>query len=683
MSKRSPEVVIHPSIGMRRKAVFCLILILFGALLFSHCSSREQGVSYGEISWLPLNKESLERAAEEEKPLLFFIRAFWENSSDVMEEVTFRDPEVVALVMKKFVPVKIDGEREPTINMRFQQEVFSRFGTGGWPLALLVSPEGKVTYGGAPFTRSDFLENFLSALEFSLNEGERNEMGALPDREKAGVGIEKEKKSLPSNLPLEVLLSVRDGLDSLYGGKLGPKFPPVPLLEFLLFMGSMDTEAEDMRFVEKTLKAMGSGAIRDPLWGGFSRISYGEDWNSPSYEKLLEVNAGLANVYLEAHTHLSQGWLQEVAEEIFRFTEETFRDKKTGAFWSSQKAGGTLEEGRGAFYLWDESEIKEVLNGEEGKMVLGFFGLEGESQKKTLGKKPLTASHDSLDELSHGSAWNRKEVEALVERGIQKLRSHRRREGSPPVDRTFFTNKNAQMASSLFKAYGLLKDRNYLEQAEGIVRFLRERCLMKEGVPHFIDPIGGETGRRGILSDYVNLLSAFLSAYEVTGKGDYLSTAEEMGHAILEKLVSRKGEYKDSPPLDLFPKDFWKDRADINLNSFLAENLVKLAWITGKELFSEKGKEILSFFYFEYGIPEILTPSFGLAAAKFFNEPVIVTLGGKEGESFLHQAHSLPLPWKVIKWAEEEGCTVQVGANRASVQKGEGVLEKIRFMRKR
>ena len=52
--------------------------------------------------------------------------------------------------------------------------------------------------------------------------------------------------------------------------------------------------------VEATLDAMGWGGLYDELDGGFFRYAATRDWHQPHQEKLLDVNASLLRIYVEA-----------------------------------------------------------------------------------------------------------------------------------------------------------------------------------------------------------------------------------------------------------------------------------------------------------------------------------------------------------------------------------------------
>ena len=77
------------------------------------------------IDWLPWGAEAFARAAREGKPVLLAITAAWCRACHEMDRTTYADPAVAALVRDRFVPVRVDTDRRPDIN--------ERYNLGGWP----------------------------------------------------------------------------------------------------------------------------------------------------------------------------------------------------------------------------------------------------------------------------------------------------------------------------------------------------------------------------------------------------------------------------------------------------------------------------------------------------------------------------------------------------------------------
>src|SRR5487761_1920450 len=86
-----------------------------------------------EIAWSPWSPAAFERASNEKKPILLSISAVWCHWCHVMDETSYSDPDVIALINERFVPVRVDNDERPDINARYNM--------GGWPTTAFLPPE--------------------------------------------------------------------------------------------------------------------------------------------------------------------------------------------------------------------------------------------------------------------------------------------------------------------------------------------------------------------------------------------------------------------------------------------------------------------------------------------------------------------------------------------------------------
>src|SRR6266566_3662721 len=91
------------------------------------------------ITWLPWSADAFARAAREGKPVLLSITAAWCHACHEMDRTTYADPEVAALVRDRFIAVRVDTDRRPDIN--------ERYNLGGWPTTAFLTPDGDVITG--------------------------------------------------------------------------------------------------------------------------------------------------------------------------------------------------------------------------------------------------------------------------------------------------------------------------------------------------------------------------------------------------------------------------------------------------------------------------------------------------------------------------------------------------------
>src|SRR5947209_3271027 len=94
----------------------------------------------GRVEWREWGAEPFARAAAEEKPILLSISAVWCHWCHVMDQTTYADPEVAALIAERYIPIRVDTDLRPDLNDRYNQ--------GGWPTTVFLTPSGHVLYGG-------------------------------------------------------------------------------------------------------------------------------------------------------------------------------------------------------------------------------------------------------------------------------------------------------------------------------------------------------------------------------------------------------------------------------------------------------------------------------------------------------------------------------------------------------
>ncbi len=104
------------------------------------------------IDWNGWGPAAFDRAAREGKPVLLSLVAPWSAASAEMDRSAFADPRVSDLVASRFVPVRVDADRRPDIN--------ERYNLGGCPTTAFLTPAGDILWG-ATFLEADGLRTAL------------------------------------------------------------------------------------------------------------------------------------------------------------------------------------------------------------------------------------------------------------------------------------------------------------------------------------------------------------------------------------------------------------------------------------------------------------------------------------------------------------------------------------------
>ena len=69
--------------------------------------------AYETIDWQPWSDEVFERAREENRFVLLDLGAVWCHWCHVMEDVTYRDPDVIKLLRSRYIAVRVDQDSRP------------------------------------------------------------------------------------------------------------------------------------------------------------------------------------------------------------------------------------------------------------------------------------------------------------------------------------------------------------------------------------------------------------------------------------------------------------------------------------------------------------------------------------------------------------------------------------------
>ncbi len=287
-----------------------------------------------EISWMDWGKETFDRAEREGKLILLWLTGSWCQWSREMERSTFTREDVVSLANGSYVPVRVDADRRPDIDLRYNQ--------GALPSEVVITPAGELV-SGATYLGPDRMAVMLSQAEPYY----RANPDALVRESRAATErlVEYERASVTPGAVLDreqVVTMMRSLLercfDAEYGGFYvgGSKFLHLDALSFLLHQSYFTGEERYRDMVTKTLDVIGNSSLYDLEEGGVFRCSATRDWNEPSSEKILEDNAGFLRLCLEVYQMTGWDRYREAADAVAGYIATTLTDREHGGFFGSQ-----------------------------------------------------------------------------------------------------------------------------------------------------------------------------------------------------------------------------------------------------------------------------------------------------------------------------------------------------------
>ena len=89
------------------------------------------------------------RAETEQKPILLSLVTAWSDECAAMDQTTYAEPDVVSLIDERFVAVRVDADRRPDIN--------ERYNLGGWPTTVFLTSGGDTLSGGTYFDAAQMI----------------------------------------------------------------------------------------------------------------------------------------------------------------------------------------------------------------------------------------------------------------------------------------------------------------------------------------------------------------------------------------------------------------------------------------------------------------------------------------------------------------------------------------------
>src|SRR6185503_13902256 len=107
--------------------------------------------AHNPVDWYAWGEEALQKAKNENKPILVSIGYAACHWCHVMEKESFEDEAVASVMNENFINIKIDREERPDIDHIYMDAVQAMTGSGGWPLNVFLTPDGKPFYGGTYF----------------------------------------------------------------------------------------------------------------------------------------------------------------------------------------------------------------------------------------------------------------------------------------------------------------------------------------------------------------------------------------------------------------------------------------------------------------------------------------------------------------------------------------------------
>jgi uncharacterized protein YyaL (SSP411 family) len=548
--------------------------------------------AHNPVDWFPWGPDALARARLLDRPIFLSIGYAACHWCHVMERESFEDEATARALNARFVAIKVDREERPDLDQVYMAAVQTMTGSGGWPMSVFLTPEGRPFYGGTYFPDEPrhgmpSFRQVLEGVDRAWRE-QRAEVEEAGGRLVQGL-IERGRLEPGADDPSEALLeAATTGIEAAFDPANGgwghaPKFPQPMTIEYLLRRHLVTGDSRPLAMARRSLDAMADGGLRDQLGGGFHRYSTDAAWLVPHFEQMLYDNAQLARVFLHAwmltgkeHDRaVVMGTLDYMAREL------TTDD---GAFAASQDAD--TEGTEGLTFTWSANEIHEVL-GDGAALFAGAYGVTDSGNWEGVTILSRVASDVELAEM-HGVGVP--EVAARLADARALLLARRRGRAQPTRDDKALAAWNglaiaafadASVAFSLVDAGAAAR---YRVAAERAASAIVDGLLGSDGVLRRSWKDGRAVGT-GVLEDYTHLADGLLALYEATFDERWFATARALMDAVLSNFADPSGGFFDTSDeherLVTRPKDV-QDNAVPSGNAMAVGVLLRLHAWTGE-----------------------------------------------------------------------------------------------------
>ncbi len=337
-------------------------------------------------------KNALEQAKKNSCLVWLHIHAQWCPYSQLWRKEVLEDASIIKL-KENFVYLEWNRDEVPHWDDSAQTLLQLQKSASGWPLNIFLLPSGKAILGmTAPQTRSfhPLLTQLIQAELLDPNSLEQQASSLMQnltfidplqsDRFHAAESCAQEnlQNNQYENILWDRLLTpLSQSLDP-QSGWIGQD----KIFHYPAVYGALLEHEQTKTLSAQALTQLARTQLCDVIGGGFFRAAFFEDKNNPNHgelntEKLLQENAELLEIYVEAWHKNQSKFFSQICSEITRNIMEDFQLRSFVGF-SSALSSSTL------YYRLTAADLLESLNGGQRLPAQLFFGLDGRSSVPTL-----------------------------------------------------------------------------------------------------------------------------------------------------------------------------------------------------------------------------------------------------------------------------------------------------------
>jgi len=572
------------------------------------------------VDWYPWGPEALQKAKDENKPILLSIGYSACHWCHVMAHESFEDQATAEVMNDLFINIKVDREERPDIDKIYQtaQHLLTQR-TGGWPLTMFLTPDDQLPFFGGTYFPDQPRHNlpaFKDLLQH-IAKAYQNKHGEIVKQNHSLKEVMKnlyQSNEHPIGIDGRLIHAAKDQLlqsfDRRHGGfGSAPKFPHPTNIELLLRTWQQHAQAIDDDSDEKhqaqqeelkqhtlkpalyTLERMAAGGLFDHVGGGFCRYSVDDYWMIPHFEKMLYDNGALLSLYCYAYQISQDEDFKQTAHDTAAWVMREMQSPE-GGYYSSLDADSEGEEGK--FYVWTEEQCRECLSDDEYAVLNQRFGF---SRGPNFEDKFHLHEFESFTEIQRQLGFSESQCRDLWHSAKQKLFAIRQQRIAPGRDEKILTSWNALMIKGMLISSRVFDQPEHFQSAHQALHFIQQKMFAEGRL--YATYKNNKAHLNAYLDDYAFLLDACLEYLQVQWSNNVLNFAISIADVLLEQFADPEhGGFfftaHDHEDLIQRPK-VSGDEATPSGNGIAAQSLLKLGLLLSRSDYIEGAENTLEY----------------------------------------------------------------------------------------
>jgi len=532
------------------------------------------------VHWQPWDDQSLAAARELDRPILLSIGYAACHWCHVMAHESFEDDEIAALMNRLYVNIKVDREERPDIDQLYMSALSAMGEQGGWPLTMVLTPDGKPFWGGTYFPKEarygrPGFNDVLIQVEAAWRQ-RRADIDANAERLQEHLRKELAGSASAVTITPKTISDFAGKVAGIYDPQAGgingaPKFPNAPFLETLWRAWMRDgNETACDRFLE-TVTAIALGGIYDHIGGGLARYSVDGQWLVPHFEKMLYDNAHFIRHCIWAHAQTESDLFRTRIEESIGWLQREMI-MPTGGFAASLDADSEGVEGK--YYVWSLDELADVLR-DEADAFVETYDVSARGNWEGSNIPNLSVFRKERDRAQAEITRHAESRAKLLERRQTRI--------PPGRDGKVLADWNGYAIRAIAEAARYFGSESWLDLARRQFETLMTAIYNEQRLAHVHD--GQKPSDFGFATDYAAMINAALALHEATADPLFLSWARKLAQTLKENhfdFESSRGFWMQEQGRRDTPMLTWNDLDEANpsATSQIIEALSRLALVT-------------------------------------------------------------------------------------------------------